>query len=101
MVRVSGTDCIALLTHVHTRLHYIPLSPTYQEMYNIHAFFSGATEAALKAANSTTLQLPRSQRRPIDGDRRLRRIARAGKQWKRTLGRRVDMEGMASCDICS
>ena len=29
----------------------------------------------------------------MDGDRRLRRIARAGKQWKRTLGRRVDMEG--------
>lgn len=73
-------------------LHYIPLSPTYQEMYNIHAFFSGATESTLKAANSTALQLPRSERRPIDGDRRLRRIARAGKQWKRTLGRRVDME---------
>ncbi|KAJ7097534.1 hypothetical protein C8R44DRAFT_366408 [Mycena epipterygia] len=27
-----------------------------------------------------------------DGDRRLRRIARAGKQWKQTMGRTVDME---------
>ena len=29
-----------------------------------------------------------------EGDRRLRRIARAGQQWKRSIGRRVDMEGM-------
>jgi hypothetical protein len=29
-----------------------------------------------------------------EGDRRLRRIARAGKQWKQTIGRKVDMEGM-------
>lgn len=96
MVRVSVLNCIASLKRA-PRLHYIPLSPTYQEMYNIHAFFSGATESTLKAANSTALQLPRSERRPIDGDRRLRRIARAGKQWKRTLGRRVDMEGKLSC----
>ena len=75
------------------RLHYIPLSASYQEIYNIHAFFSGATQSTLKASNSTTLQLPSEQRKAIDGDRRLRRIARAGKQWKRTLGRRVDMEG--------
>ncbi|KAJ7687687.1 hypothetical protein B0H17DRAFT_1069507 [Mycena rosella] len=27
-----------------------------------------------------------------EGDRRLRRIARAGKQWKRTMGRTIDME---------
>ncbi|KAL4248591.1 Protein O-Glucosyltransferase/Glycosyltransferase 90 [Abortiporus biennis] len=73
-------------------LHYIPLSPSYQEIYNIHAFFSGATRSTLFIANSTSAALPRSKRRSIDGDRRLRRIARAGKQWKRTMGRRVDME---------
>lgn len=72
------------------RLHFIPLSQSYQEIYNIHAFFSGAPPAALQAVNSTALDAPR---RPVDGDRRLRRIARAGKQWKRTVGRRVDMEG--------
>jgi hypothetical protein len=33
------------------------------------------------------------QRIPLDGDRRLRRIARAGKNWQNTIGRRVDMEG--------
>ncbi|KIP05614.1 glycosyltransferase family 90 protein [Phlebiopsis gigantea 11061_1 CR5-6] len=73
-------------------LHYIPLSPTYHEIYNVHAFFSGGTESTLRAANSSALQLAPAQRKPVDGDRRLRRIARAGKQWKRTLGRRVDME---------
>ena len=76
-------------------MHFIPLSQSYQEIYNIHAFFSGATEATLRAANATALTLPAEQRstRSVDGDRRLRRIARAGKQWKRTIGRRVDMEG--------
>ena len=78
------------------RLHYIPLSNSYQEIYNIHAFFSGATEATLLAANSTTLELPPGKRRPTNGDRRLRRIARAGKQWRRTIGRKEDMEGELS-----
>ena len=78
------------------RLHYIPLSNSYQEIYNIHAFFSGATETTLRAANSTTLELPSEERRPINGDRRLRRIARAGKQWRRTFGRKEDMEGELS-----
>lgn len=73
-------------------LHYIPLSSSYQEIYNVHAFFAGATPSALEAVNSTALDLSPAKRRPIDGDRRLRRIARAGKQWKRTMGRRVDME---------
>lgn len=79
--------------HYRNRLHYIPLSNSYQEIYNIHAFFSGATEATLRAANSTTLELSLEERRPADGDRRLRRIARAGKQWRRTFGRKEDMEG--------
>lgn len=73
-------------------LHYIPLSQPYQEIYNIHSFFSGPTDATLRAANSTALSEIASRQRTIDGDRRLRRIARAGKQWKRTIGRRVDME---------
>ena len=74
-------------------MHYIPISQTYSEIYNVHAFFSGATESTLRAANATALSIPPEQRRTVDGDRRLRRIARAGKQWKRTIVRRVDMEG--------
>jgi hypothetical protein len=71
-----------------SRLHFIPLSSSYREIYNIHAFFSGATHSTLAAANSSALH-----RQPVDGDLRLRRIARAGKQWKKTIGRTVDMEG--------
>jgi len=76
-----------------SRLHYIPLSTSYAEIYNIHAFFSGGTAGALAAVNSTVRHLPRRQRIPLDGDKRLRRIARAGKNWKNTMGRQVDMEG--------
>jgi hypothetical protein len=76
-----------------SRLHYIPLSTSYAEIYNIHAFFSGGTSDALAVVNSTAQHLPRRQRIPLDGDKRLRRIARAGKHWKNTIGRRVDMEG--------
>ncbi|KAG6844032.1 hypothetical protein H0H87_010444 [Tephrocybe sp. NHM501043] len=76
-------------------VHFIPLSPLYNEIYNIHAYFSGAPRAALEAVNSTLLQLPTQDlnSRPIEGDRRLKRIARAGKEWKKTVGRTIDMEG--------
>jgi hypothetical protein len=73
-------------------LHYIPLSTSYAEIYNIHAFFSGGTADALVTVNSTMQGVPRTQRVPLDGDRRLRRIARAGKNWKNTIGRQVDMD---------
>ena len=79
------------------RLHYIPLSSSYQEIYNIHAYFSGPSEAMLKAANSSTLnseeENPGAKRRT--SDLQLRRIARAGRQWKNSIGRKVDMEGKA------
>jgi len=75
-------------------LRFIPLSQSYQEIYNIHALFSGASPSALHAVTSTAPSAPPALRRPIDGDRRLRRIARAGKQWKRTVGRHVDMEAV-------
>lgn len=76
------------------RVHFVPLSASYREIYNIHAYFSGPTRAALEAANSTQLLVPAVQRRgSVEGDRRLRRIARAGKQWKKTIGRTIDMEG--------
>lgn len=81
------------------RLHYIPLSSSYKEIYNIHAFFSGTPPSALVVGNSTTLYLPPSKRRSVEGDRRLRRIARAGKQWKKTIGRTIDMEGWCSTSI--
>ncbi|KAF9462250.1 hypothetical protein BDZ94DRAFT_1166281 [Collybia nuda] len=73
-------------------VHFIPLSSAYNEIYNIHSFFSGATYSTLRAANSTQMHLPARRRRSISGDRRLRRIARAGKQWKQTMGRTIDME---------
>ena len=82
-----------------SRLHYIPLSTSYTEIYNIHAFFSGGTPDALSLVSSTAQHLPRQQRTPLDGDKRLRRIARAGKHWKNTIGRQVDMEGELSSII--
>jgi hypothetical protein len=87
---------IPLTTDVICRLHYIPLSTSYAEIYNIHAFFSGGTPEALAVVNSTVQHLPRRQQIPLDGDKRLRRIARAGKNWKNTMGRQVDMEGELS-----
>ncbi|KAI0298353.1 hypothetical protein B0F90DRAFT_1733122 [Multifurca ochricompacta] len=96
-----GSDSAVIKSTVHEEffsdwiqpwLHYIPLSTSYAEIYNIHAFFSGGIPEALVSVNSTVQHAPRTQRIPLDGDRRLRRIARAGKNWKTTIGRRVDME---------
>lgn len=106
------------------RLHFIPLSATYDELYNIHAYFSGPSASMVEAwKNSTGGSLPvpaaawgdggealrympketglsakdrdadRFRHLNSEGDRRLRRIAKAGQQWKRKIGRRVDMEG--------
>ncbi|KAJ7780257.1 capsular associated protein [Mycena maculata] len=72
-------------------VHYIPLSAAYAEIYNIVAYFSGAPPAALRAANLSAHAAPYAAAQ-AEADRALRRIARAGKQWKRTMGRTVDME---------
>ncbi|KAH7877752.1 uncharacterized protein C8R40DRAFT_1168480 [Lentinula edodes] len=85
-------------------LHYIPLSSSYEEIYNIYGYFSGipaevveevygnatdpATGAPLFPPGSKIPAIPGAP----DGDARLRRIARAGKQWKRTIGRTLDLE---------
>ncbi|KAJ7497960.1 hypothetical protein B0H11DRAFT_1856429 [Mycena galericulata] len=73
-------------------IHYIPLSASYTELYNIVAYFSGPPPSALRAANLSTVAAPDPRLGPQEADRQLRRIARAGKQWKRTMGRTIDME---------
>lgn len=92
-------------------VHFIPLSTTYREIYNIVAYFSGPTPSTLLAANSSlaisSSNLPgyvqdqevlrrtnegQNLLRSFEAERRLKRIARAGKEWKRTMGRKVDME---------
>ncbi|KAJ7100818.1 hypothetical protein B0H15DRAFT_817432 [Mycena belliarum] len=115
-------------------VHYIPLSATYSEIYNIVAYFSGPAPSVLQAANLSTAsartyapasgslfsaahkhlsghgssgpwrrelgddeqdgaaEVPLRSLAQEEGDRRLRRIARGGKQWKRTMGRTIDME---------
>ncbi|KAJ3571640.1 hypothetical protein NP233_g3610 [Leucocoprinus birnbaumii] len=128
-------------------VHFVPLSTTYKEIYNILAYFSGPTTSTLLAANAslpsssfpspspshsspstdipsadstnstttTSTDTPkrksilseyalealqkqdtkegRELMRNVDAERRLKRIARAGKEWKRSMGRKVDMEG--------
>ncbi|KAF8624086.1 hypothetical protein AX15_006054 [Amanita polypyramis BW_CC] len=73
-------------------VHFIPLSMSYKEIYNIYGYFTGPTKTTLEAANLASADVPLERRRSVEGDKRLRRIARAGKQWKKTIGRRVDME---------
>ncbi|KAF9484283.1 hypothetical protein BDN70DRAFT_903771 [Pholiota conissans] len=73
-------------------VHFIPISSSYMEIYNIYAYFSGATQSTVEAANSTLAYMDPEDRRSVEGDRRLRRIARAGKRWKQTIGRTLDME---------
>ncbi|KAH6891741.1 capsular associated protein [Coprinopsis sp. MPI-PUGE-AT-0042] len=73
-------------------LHFIPLSSSYKELYNIHSFFSGPTQSMLEAANSTLATVPLEERPDWPEDESLRKIALEGKHWKRTIGRTLDME---------
>ena len=88
-----------------SRLHYIPISQSYAELYNIHAYFSGPSPSTINATSSVLRNFtsprppPNSTSTttwPHEGDRRLRQIARAGRQWKKTMTRREDMEGKSS-----
>ncbi|KAG9101401.1 capsule-associated protein CAP1 [Ceratobasidium sp. 370] len=75
----------------------------YDELYNIHAYFSppsakmialaskdGSLQAASNSNETTTSTLERRER--TEGDVLLRKIARAGRMWKQSVGRQVDME---------
>ncbi|KAJ4483916.1 hypothetical protein J3R30DRAFT_3284166 [Lentinula aciculospora] len=75
-------------------LHYIPLSAGYEEIYNIFAYFSGIPGEVVEQVynDSDTYDYEGDNDSAPDGDARLHRIALAGKQWKKTIGRTVDME---------
>jgi hypothetical protein len=66
-------------------VHFIPISISYRELYNVHAFFSGPTPAMSAAVNVS---------HPVGhkDDKELRKIATEGRKWKMTIGRKVDME---------
>ncbi|KAG6380428.1 glycosyltransferase family 90 protein [Boletus reticuloceps] len=74
-------------------LHYIPVSSMYSEIYNIHAYFSGPSASTLVAANVAVPGTAEWEAVKRERDAQLRQIAKAGKQWKQTVGRRDDMEG--------
>ncbi|KAJ3995108.1 glycosyltransferase family 90 protein [Lentinula boryana] len=84
-------------------LHYIPLSAGYEEIYNIYSYFSGLSPEMVEqvydangdleaAGNSSSTRTIKHIPGAPDGDAKLHRIALAGKQWKRTIGRKLDME---------
>jgi hypothetical protein len=75
-------------------LHYIPISQLYNEIYNIHAYFSGPSKAMLSASNATrgAYQGGGLGTKRLDGDAELRKIASAGRDWMLTIGRKIDME---------
>lgn len=75
-------------------LHYIPISQLYNEIYNIHAFFSGPSKSMLAASNATrgAFQQAGLTTRRLDGDSELRKIASAGREWMFKYGRKIDME---------
>jgi len=73
-------------------LHYIPLSSSYSEIYNIHAYFSGPSVPTMAIANTTVKRTADWEAIKEERDGQLRQIAQAGKQWKQTVGRIIDME---------
>jgi hypothetical protein len=75
-------------------LHYIPVSQMYNEIYNIYSYFSGPSNSMLNAANTTRDQFQSSglRTRKLDGDAELRKIAKAGREWMFSIGRKIDME---------
>lgn len=86
------------------RKHFIPLSSSYAELYNIQAFFSGFPATLTNSEDGplvTTVltQPPSSPGLPkssdgsaFEGDKALQDIAEAGKHWRERFVRKADME---------
>ncbi|KAF8752272.1 putative lipopolysaccharide-modifying enzyme [Rhizoctonia solani] len=74
------------------RVHYIPLSGGYDELYNIHAYFSQPSAKMAAIAKADEYNATATVEEPSEGDALLKKIALAGRTWKRTTGRKVDME---------
>ncbi|GAA5828700.1 hypothetical protein JCM11251_005843 [Rhodosporidiobolus azoricus] len=86
--------------------HFIPLSSSYSELYNLQTFFTGFPASLVgNRGNHTTLlptvlthpspvpELPlNADGTPFDTDKALRDIAEAGRQWRDTYVRKQDME---------
>lgn len=86
----------------HRRKHFIPLSASYAELYNIQTFFTGFPGAL--ASNDTFTKTVLTSPSPVpvlptmrdgsafSGDHALRDIAEAGREWRQTYVRKADME---------
>ncbi|KAM0753106.1 capsular associated protein [Meredithblackwellia eburnea MCA 4105] len=82
--------------------HFIPLSPSYAELYNIQTFFSGFPSSFTSNSSYTKTVLTKphpipilpttSDGEPFAGDRALRDIAEAGREWRQQHVRKADME---------
>lgn len=82
-----------MLMRMRSRLHYIPLSMDYNELYNIFAYFSGPTGSMTKGVTSKPdMRIVGGDYYTSSGDHQLRKIALAGRKWKRTIARKIDMD---------
>ena len=77
------------------------MSSGYNELYNIHAYFSppsakmvslASNDPSIKSGPETNATTTLGRREKTEGDVLLRKIARAGRAWKQSLGRKEDME---------
>lgn len=88
------------------RKHFIPLSSSYSELYNIQSFFEGYSSSFSGRRGNSTLHTPtvishsavkadlpaNADGSPFDNDRALRDIAEAGSEWRQRHLRQADME---------
>lgn len=76
------------------------MSSGYDELYNIHAYFSPPSAKMVSLASKdgsanaagTNATTTLGRREKTEGDVLLRKIAKAGRAWKQSLGRKEDME---------
>ncbi|GAA6001574.1 hypothetical protein JCM10207_006732 [Rhodosporidiobolus poonsookiae] len=85
--------------------HFIPLSSSYSELYNLQTFFEGFPPSLVGQRGNHTIsptvlthpspvpELPlNADGTPFDTDKALKDIADAGREWRETFVRKADME---------
>ena len=98
----EGPVLTALSLSKPPRKHFIPVSSSYGELYNLQAFFSGFpteianddsfTKSVLTTPHPIPALPPQANGSPFSGDRALQAIAESGRDWRQNYVRKADME---------
>ncbi|MBW0526046.1 hypothetical protein O181_065761 [Austropuccinia psidii MF-1] len=85
----------ALTDWIEPWVHYIPLSGSYSELYNLLAYFLPLNQESEKSDQNSWFQKlwsKKTNKSQFEGDQELQQVAEAGFKWSQSIGNKQDIE---------